>query len=441
MEKCRRLSVRDGALVGGDAGGCYIWFDTYLLKPKEIAGPCSISTFATCREPRQGEDVVWIGGSDGRIYIYRRSIVEPLLKFVAGAVSEGRPIAVLLAGASRVGKSTLARLALEMLGLPYRVRTSTEFLNQYVGVSEERVANELRSLAENGGGLVIEEVDGMFPSVSRTGGEPEEVVKTRAAFLAAMDELKRGRRPAVLMATTNVDVEAFPPEVRTRFDYIAEFPKPTVAEYEYFARAIGAGERAKELAEEAAAALVGYDSVERCAREGGPPCRFKPELTAIYVRGDVAGYKKKEELIADVEEALPIAFNPAMDTLMFNDEEADRNRDLAPYIILSALAGRPVVLTRGQEELRKAMLSAKYYDVVLAPLPQSADPRDIYAAYRRVPVALVGWGDRGRDIAGNRTYNIERSQLDNMTVDGKPMRAWLKEKIKIVADRLRRWRR
>ncbi|MGC9050010.1 ATP-binding protein [Pyrobaculum sp.] len=410
--------------LGEAVDGCVVWLWTKVLRPSaEVVGPCSPSRTDACAPPREGERIVWFWHS-GKYLVYRRDIWREVYAAVWGALETGRPATVLLAGASRTGKTSMARMVLEALGMPYQILSGDQFLSKYVGESEAAVREALSAAAQRGISLIVDEIDGLFPSVDRFGAEqPAEVVKTRTAFLHYMDRLMRSSARVALIATTNVDVNLFPEEVRNRFKTIVEFPKPSAEEYELVVRLYGGD---PSLAQRAVAAMAPYDAVERCATGG--PCRLEPEMLAVYAGGAQLAHHSSSAAIpiADLRRYISLGV-PFTFTL---SNYGGENTEIAEALYISLVSRKAVVITRDREEYGRILKQARYYDVVLAPLEDTVDARDIWAAYRRVPVALIGWRDAPRGV------RRVTASVDQYYVGAKPLRQWLEEEAKRVSEAL-----
>jgi hypothetical protein len=72
---------------------------------------------------------------------------------------------------------------------------------------------------------------------------------------------------------------------------------------------------------------------------------------------------------------------------------------------------------------------ARYYDVIVAPLKDTVDAKDIWAAYRRIPIALLNWQDAPRGVP-NYTVDVAR-----LTARGRPAADWLRETVKLTLYR------
>ena len=410
----KQVSVGD-IVESGWPRPCVVAPITRVLRRRDaVKGPCSPTSTARCTPPGGGDAVVWFEIS-GRYLVYKRQIFETVHNAVKEVVERAAPATVLLAGASRTGKTTLAKLMLEMYGLPYRAVSGDEVLSKWVGESEQNVREMLMEALRAGRSIIIDEFDGLLPGVGRTGAEGDEVVKTRTAFLHYMDRvLQAGGVPILVFATTNVDVSMLPEEVRNRFKLVVEFPKPSAEEYKLLAALYGVS---GEVVERAVAAMSGLDVVEKCARGD---CQIRPEYLVMYSDDRIAADKPVAEVLAEIAELTNQA-EPYIFTLKGYSE---RHIHFAAALTLSAITRKPVVITRDREEYAKILKHARYYDVIVAPLKDTADAKDIWAAYRRIPIALLNWQDAPRGVPN---YTVDAARL---TVGGRPAADWLREAVK-----------
>lgn len=438
MQPCKYVISRDVVKIGdvvetGYPRPCVVWINTAVLRPAvNIAGPCSPSRTDKCERPKDGEHIVWLQYGNKKL-VYKRYVVDRVFAIVRRALEESVPATVLLAGASRTGKSTLARAVLDSFGVPYEVVSGDSFLSKYVGESEKLVREFFQKAVSENRSIVFEEIDGLFPTVGRYGREGEEIVKTRTAFLAYMDEVLRSNKPIVVIATTNVDVSLFPPEVRNRFQYVEEFPQPAPAEYDLFLRLLGS-ENGAWVKMKALTSLAPYDAVERCVRLGF--CNFEPEYVVVYTEGrvetstDSAG-KYISEVRRYVEYAQPFALFLA-NLKTYQDAPAGEHAVEISAVVLSAITGKPVIITRDKEEYVNIVKQAKYFNAVVAPLEETVSTADIWLAYRRVAVALLSWSNVPRGIAKITL------PVDSFVIDKERAQDWVKKKVREVLDAFRR---
>lgn len=379
MDYCRYV-VADGDValrsVVRDVGGreCVVATWTVVLRPsRDVSGPCSAKSTSRCVQPQDGDEYVWFRYR-GRYYVYRRDIYTRFERAVLDAFAENRFVVVMLAGASRTGKTTLPQLVAEKYGIPAQVVSAASLLSMYVGESERLVASTISRV--HGAVVVLDEADAIFPGVSRyatvsESGVPENV-KTLNAFLVAVDQRRRRPGAGVLVLTTNVPTKNFPQEVQNRADYIDEFPRPSLEALRLYARLVG-----MEAAE--IPPLSDFATLESCWRYGiCEPPRYvvvperPPPSTAMY-RAVVDRLRKL------VQSTAPFYV------------KTKRQDPLEAVKIVATLVQKPAVVARTRQEYYELVQQGKYLDAVVCPLPWTISREDTYAGLGRAPVAFPGW--------------------------------------------------
>ncbi|MGH2723484.1 MAG: AAA family ATPase [Actinomycetota bacterium] len=127
------------------------------------------------------------------------------------------PRGILLTGVPGCGKSLVAKTLARTWGLPLLLLDPGRLFGPYVGESERRLADSLRTVEAMAPVVLwIDEVEKGFPS----GGEADGGVARRllGTFLRWMQD----RRPGVFVVATSNDVTALPPEFsrKGRFDEV-----------------------------------------------------------------------------------------------------------------------------------------------------------------------------------------------------------------------------
>lgn len=140
------------------------------------------------------------------------------------------PRGVVFAGRTGTGKSTLAKAAGKILGLPVIALNMGEIYNAYVGVSESRIQQELNRIdAFNGCVLLIDEADkALAGGDSDSGTDGGVAMRVVGILLHWLQERKS--RTFVIM--TMNDTTKVPPELLRsgRFDRVFSFNVPTNTE-------------------------------------------------------------------------------------------------------------------------------------------------------------------------------------------------------------------
>lgn len=371
---------------------CIVMPWTHVITPKnDIIGPCSGSDTINCIKPQDIDKYVWFRWGD-KYLVYNKDVVDRVFKAAREAFHKRRPVAILLAGMTRTGKSTMSKLILEILNLPYVTINTAGLLSKYVGESESAIAEKMKQASNTGKSVIFEEFDAIMP-VGRHGEEIAEVVKTRNVFLVSMDSLKESKRPALILATTNVDVSYFPKEVLNRFDVIITFPRTSVDLYKLYLNLIGKND--PELLEKAVTTMMSFERLREEAMGERTNDMDTSDHIIVYARADViTPSQTTKEIIHKLTNLVKRKNAPFKFTVsnVRPDEDPIVNENT---VLLSALTDKPIIIARDVDEYYKVLREAKYLDSIVHPL-FPIDPHMMIAAIARAPIFVSTTTDRTR---------------------------------------------